>query len=840
MSPKKAILLVEDEAILALSSKRQLEAYGYAVTLASSGEQALEAVKTMPGIDLILMDINLGAGIDGTQAAEIILKGRDIPIVFVSSHSERDVVEKTEKITSYGYVVKNSSITVLDASIKMAFKLFDLRNTIQQKMEIVKATDDRFQLAMNELDGTLWTLDLNLRFTLSRGRGLVSIGLQPDQVIGMKLEDFLQTGDPRNVSLLAHRKALLGEDVNFEYTHNGLTFRTAVSPLRDSGGTIIGVAGIGTDISQRKKAEDALLNSEEKFSKVFHGSPYPIMIIDTDNGCFADVNEAMTRNVEYTREEMLGKTAAELGILTPETEAQARKIMAKSGKFFDLEISIRTKSGALRFGMATGQVITVNNHAYLIQTVIDITDRKHAEDASRDSELNYFDLFNTVKQAIYYQNPDLTFLNVNQGAADMYGYEKEFFIGKTPEFLSAPNRNDMKQVAEYIRLAFEGHPQKFEFWGIKKDGTVFPKDVWTTRGKYFGRDVVITMSTDISERKQKEEALKASEERLLFALEGSGLGEWDWNLKTSRIKRNERWAEMLGYTLAEIDDNLQQGVELQHPDDREESWKAIQDHLAGFTDSYNILYRMRAKDGKYKWIHDCGKIMERDERGNPLRLCGTHADVTDQKEKEEKIKTLLIEKEIILKEVHHRIKNNMSTICSLLSLQAHSFKEASVKGALEDAKSRVQSMSILYDKLYRTSDFTNVSIKDYLPPLIDEIIHNFPNSGRVKVEKHIEPFLMDAKRLQPVGIIVNELLTNIMKYAFIGREGGLITISATTSDCNIAIKVQDDGNGIPESVSFENAFGFGLQLVHALTQQLEGTIRIERGSGTKVVLEIKM
>ena len=124
---QKTILLVEDEFLIAMTEKLELEKYGYAVRTVTTGEKAIETIKTSSGIDLVLMDINLGDGIDGTEAAEIILKDHDIPIVFVSSHSEREVVEKTEKITSYGYVVKNSSITVLDASIKMAFKLFNAK-----------------------------------------------------------------------------------------------------------------------------------------------------------------------------------------------------------------------------------------------------------------------------------------------------------------------------------------------------------------------------------------------------------------------------------------------------------------------------------------------------------------------------------------------------------------------------------------------------------------------------------------------------------------------------------------------------------------------------------------
>ncbi len=124
----------------------------------------------------------------------------------------------------------------------------------------------------------------------------------------------------------------------------------------------------------------------------------------------------------------------------------------------------------------------------------------------------------------------------------------------------------------------------------------------------------------------------------------------------------------------------------------------------------------------------------------------------------------------------------------------------------------------------------------YIPALIDEIIGNFPNSRIVEVEKTVHDFVLDAKRLQPLGIILNELLTNIMKYAFFGRNNGLISVMAKNADGHATVSVQDDGVGMPESVSFENSTGFGFQLAQALTQQLDGTIRIERVNGTRVVL----
>ena len=196
-----------------------------------------------------------------------------------------------------------------------------------------------------------------------------------------------------------------------------------------------------------------------------------------------------------------------------------------------------------------------------------------------------------------------------------------------------------------------------------------------------------------------------------------------------------------------------------------------------------------------------------------------------------------MEKEIILKEVHHRIKNNMNAICSLLLLQSQSITNTTAITALEEAANRVNSMALLYDKLYKSSDYTEVSVKDYLTVLIDEILENFPNSSSIKVEKRIEDFELSTKRLQPLAIIVNELITNIMKYAFTGRQSGLITVTAKLLTNNPYISIEDNGNGLPESISFSNSTGFGLMLVRGLTEQLNGKIRIERENGTKIILE---
>ncbi|MCX5814687.1 MAG: ATP-binding protein [Proteobacteria bacterium] len=216
-------------------------------------------------------------------------------------------------------------------------------------------------------------------------------------------------------------------------------------------------------------------------------------------------------------------------------------------------------------------------------------------------------------------------------------------------------------------------------------------------------------------------------------------------------------------------------------------------------------------------------------------------DITERKLAENQIKSLLAEKELLLREVHHRIKNNMNVITSLLSLQADMLKDPSAIAALEDSGSRVRSMMmILYDKLYRSADFREISAKEYLTSLIDEIAINFPNRDMVTIEKQIDDIILDAKILSPAGIILNELLTNAMKHAFIGRENGKISVSLSFKDNHATLMIQDNGVGIPESIDITASTGFGMQLVGILTEQLEGSMTIEREKGTKFILEFEI
>jgi PAS domain S-box-containing protein len=329
--------------------------------------------------------------------------------------------------------------------------------------------------------------------------------------------------------------------------------------------------------------------------------------------------------------------------------------------------------------------------------------------------------------------------------------------------------------------------------------------------------------------------------RMNGIIEGTNIGTWEWNIETGETIFNSKWAQMIGYTLDELAPiSIRTWKALAHPDDLEKSEALLNQHFSGKLPYYNFESRIKHKDGNWVWVLDRGKVITWTDKGKPLMMFGTHQDITERKLDEDKIKSLLEEKELILKEVHHRIKNNMHTLIGILSLHADSLDDPQCKAALEDAGSRIGSMMVLYDKLYQSDNFNDIHVKEYLPSLVREVINNFPNSSIINFDIDVDDIILDVKIIQTLGIIINELLTNIMKYAFTGKGSGLIKITLKKDGKEITLNIQDNGNGLPDGFDIDNTKGFGLRLINMLIHQLDEKFTIENYNGTRSILNFSL
>ncbi len=286
--------------------------------------------------------------------------------------------------------------------------------------------------------------------------------------------------------------------------------------------------------AEYSQATSALQESERSSRNLFYNAPVNYHSLDSE-GCIIDVNPTWLSSLGYTHDEVAGHHFS--GFITPDAYAlyaeQWLPDLLEQGQIHDIEFEMIRKDGTHLFVSLDGKVGTNNKgepeQIHFIWT--DITRRKNAEKLQLENENSYRELFDNATDAIYIQDEEGVFLDVNEGAVRMYGYPKEILIGKTPQFVSAPGKNDFKAIDAMVKRAYDGEPQHFEFWGLRANGEVFPKELRIVNGTYFGKKVNIALAQDITERKQAEIALQKSERRfrelIELAVDGILIGSHD-------------------------------------------------------------------------------------------------------------------------------------------------------------------------------------------------------------------------------------------------------------------------------------------------------------------------
>ncbi len=341
--------------IIGMAEKRKLEQDGYRVILVQSGEEAVRLVSahTEP-IDLILMDIDLGKGMDGTQAARTILQGQaiPIPILFLSSHIEEEIVEKTEAISSYGYVVKESSFTVLRTSIKMAFRLHASNQRVAQsalRFETLKQTSMDAYLVVSP-DGRI--IEINASCALMTG-------YSEEELLAMSIADLEAVETQAATAEHVRRIQETGAD-RFESRHRRkdgtyIDIEANVTVEPDSQNMMVFLNNITT----RKQAEQALREESALRQVLFENSPVGIVIIDPPSARILAFNEVAHRQLGYSREEFSGMRIPDLEAMESEADTRRRiSLVLETGRQ-DFKTRQRTKSGALRDIAVTAQIAVV-------------------------------------------------------------------------------------------------------------------------------------------------------------------------------------------------------------------------------------------------------------------------------------------------------------------------------------------------------------------------------------------------------------------------------------------------------------------------------------------------
>lgn len=347
-----------------------------------------------------------------------------------------------------------------------------------------------------------------------------------------------------------------------------------------------------------------------------------------------------------------------------------------------------------------------------------------------------------------------------------------------------------------------------------------------------------SLRMEIVEHKRAKDTIKMSENRyrslyndtpaMLQSIDSSG----------KLISISDFWCHALGYSRHEV-----AGRHVTEFLTEESKRYATETTLPEFFNkgyANNIEYQFVKKNGEIVDIL-LSSILEKDGDGNAIRSLAVLHDITERKQAEEQIKSNLKEKETLLQEIHHRVKNNMQLISSLLKLQANSIKDERVTTALTDSWNRIQAMSAVHEILYQSETLSSIDMDAYLSKLGRMVFQNYTISSYINLKIEVENVLIGVKRASPVGLIVNELISNSLKYAFPDKSKGEIKIRLQRIEQEqIELIYMDDGIGIPKDFDWYNAKSMGLNLVKILCEdQLKGSIKLNRDQGTCFVLKFK-
>lgn len=365
----------------------------------------------------------------------------------------------------------------------------------------------------------------------------------------------------------------------------------------------------------------------------------------------------------------------------------------------------------------------------------------------------------------------------------------------------------------------------FIFWAIISTGMVILIVGYFITNKLF---------TDISNLNRQ---LAESETKFKKVLDHSRDVIYQLDFETSKYEYMSPFVEeMLGWPPeAFIEGGRKFVLNRIHPDDLERmereveemAGKNVGDHFAGETE-----FRIKTKSGDYIWVNNQRSLVY-NENGEAVAIVGSVRDISERKKYEVQIERSLQEKQTLLAEIHHRVKNNLAVISSLLELQKKDSNEEAIE-VLENTQARIQSIALIHEKLYQTDTFSDINIQEYLDEFIEMVAKTFKTPRKnIRITKELQSFNLDIIKALPLGLIINELLNNAFKHGFADIGEGEIRIRLTEEEGAGKFMVADSGRPLPQDFSLETSQSLGMTLVKTLTKQLDGDIKITQNGWTK-------
>ncbi len=516
----------------------------------------------------------------------------------------------------------------------------------------------------------------------------------------------------------------------------------------------------------------------------------------------------------------------------------------RAGKGYIGEKVARLKDGREHVVQLSANVVTSpdGRPICMMASFIDVTERRRAEDELRESEKRYRLLAENMKDVIWTLDPEKMFFTyVSPSVEALRGFTPEEVVAKPvydallPEGQEAIKQLIRRGVARFLADPDGDNSDINMVEQPRRNGSTVLTEVVTRyfRDERTGKVLVHGVTRDITERARAEEALRRSEERFRQIAENAGEFIWEVDADGLYTYANPVVEKILGFKPDELVGKVH-FYDLFAPDVREELKAGA---LAAFAQkgSFQAFVNPNLrKDGARVILETSGSpILDRD--GNLRGYRGADIDITERVRTEEALRDSVALKETLMKELQHRVKNSLAVVSGLLGLEMEGIANARCHAAFEKTRGRIRSVSSLYERLYRASDIDTVDLRAHVGGLAEDLFKTYTPKG-VRLTTRLDEVRLDTKRAVPLGLILNELVTNALKYAYTGGATGEIRVELARSDDGIRLSVADDGAGLPRDFDPAESGGTGMSLVRMLAAEIDGELTFERQKGTRISL----
>ena len=601
------------------------------------------------------------------------------------------------------------------------------------------------------------------------------------------------------------------------------------------------VVGFFHDITGRKHTVQELVQARDEWARTFDAVPDLIAILDADYR-IVRVNRTMAEKLEMSPAEVTGKHCYECvhGAMEPPAFCP-NSILLKDQREHVGEV-YEEKLGGWLHVTVTPSYDSEGRFMGSVHVARDINKRVRAEEFLRESEERYRLIAEHMSDIICVHAPDGTYTFVSPSVTNTLGYDCTEMLGKTPYDFIHPD--DIAAVLKPYHDAVvrgEASVSTIEIRIRTKDGCwVWLESVITPvlndRGELIWG---LSASRDITSRKEAETAVQISEEKYRLIFETTLEGIYQTTPDGHCLNVNPALASILGYDSPEEMTTAIEDIGTQlyvNPEQRAD----IKRQLAEGAVIKGFEAQLRHKHGGTIWAL-INAAAVRTDSGEIRHYQGGMIDITERKLAQERILASLREKEMLLKEIHHRVKNNLQIISSLLNLQMAHINDKKLMPLFRESQNRVRTMALIHEKLYRSDNLAVIDFSVYLRELATSLFHSYHSSLlRTRLDINAEPITFGIDTAVPCGLLVNELISNALKYAFPdGREGTVRIELHQNDDTTCTLVVADTGVGLPDGFDMSETKTLGMELIMSLTKQLDGDLKVDNDYGAKFTITFK-